>query len=202
MKNFLKKVKYCLYSILFVLRRRVLAPFYHIRLPLFTGQILFGKHVSIGAYTRVYVYDGNMVIGDNTAIYNNSKIILNNGRLIIGKNCSLGEYGIYNTFSNIVLGDNVLTADRVSFITNIHDYEDINIPIKLQGGGSKEIIVGDGTWIGVNATLLAGCNIGKNCIIGANSVVKGSYPDYCVIVGTPARVVKRYNSESQCWEKV
>lgn len=52
------------------------------------------------------------------------------GGLCIGKNSVLGEYGIYNVFSNVKIGDNVITADRVSFVSNIHTYENINIPVK------------------------------------------------------------------------
>ncbi len=54
--------------------------------------------------------------------------------------------------------------------------------------------------IGNNVTILAGTTIGKNSVIGANSVVKGHYDDYCVIAGNPARVVKRYDGRE--WVKV
>ena len=48
---------------------------------------------------------------------------------------------------------------------------------------------------------MAGTTLGKQCIVGANSVVKGNYPDYCVIVGAPAKIVKKYNMERCIWQK-
>ena len=95
----------------------------------------------------------------------------------------LGEYGIYNTFADLIIGNDVITADRVSFVTNIHEYEDIHIPIKDQPSISEEIVIGDGSWLGMNVTVLAGSHIGKNCVVAAHSVVKGDYPDFCVIGG-------------------
>lgn len=47
----------------------------------------------------------------------------------------------------------------------------------------------------------AGTVLGKQCIVGANSVVRGDFPDYCVIVGAPARVVKRYDPQREGWYK-
>ena len=93
-----------------------------------------------------------------------------------------------------------MTADRVSFVTNIHHYEDIDVSIKCQRSSSKKIVIGDGTWIGMNATILAGTQIGKNCVVAAHSVVKGNFPDYCVIEGIPGRILKIYNFQSEKWE--
>ena len=49
---------------------------------------------------------------------------------------------------------------------------------------------------------MAGTKLGKQCVVGANSVVRGEFPDYCVIVGAPARVVKKYNPDTKIWEAV
>jgi acetyltransferase-like isoleucine patch superfamily enzyme len=54
----------------------------------------------------------------------------------------------------------------------------------------------------MGSAIMAGTRLGKQCIVGANSVVKGEFPDYCVIVGAPAKIVKKYNFETQEWEKV
>ncbi len=62
--------------------------------------------------------------------------------------------------------------------------------------------IGDGTWIGTNAVIVGNVRIGKNCVIGANSVVTKDIPDYCVAVGIPCKVIKRYSLETQNWVKV
>ena len=52
----------------------------------------------------------------------------------------------------------------------------------------------------MNATILAGTQIGKNCVVAAHSVVKLNFPDYCVIGGIPGRILKIYNFQSEKWE--
>lgn len=61
----------------------------------------------------------------------------------------------------MIIEDDVITADRISFVTNIHQYHDIEIPIKEQPSTSDDIVIGRGTWIGMNATILGGTHIGK-----------------------------------------
>lgn len=63
------------------------------------------------------------------------------------------------------------------------------------------VIISDGTWIGTNAVIVGNVKIGKNCVIGANSVVTKDIPDYCIAAGIPARIIKRYNIETHSWER-
>lgn len=200
-KTKLKKIKFKIESIGFVLQRTILKIFYKIKYPI-NKHVHCDEHVKIGNGTRVYYYDGSMYVGRNTTICNNSKFIIGGSRLEIGTNCLLGEYGIYNTFADLIIEDNVITADRISFVTNIHQYTNINVPIKQQTSTCEEIVIGSGTWIGMNATILAGAHIGKNSVVAAHSVVKGNYPDFCVIGGVPARIIKQYNINTKKWERV
>lgn len=114
----------------------------------------------------------------------------------------IGEYNIFNCFASINIGNNCVTADHVSFITNTHNYKDINTPIKCQGGEAHQISIGEGSWIGIKATILDGTSIGKNCVVAAHALVKGEFPDYCVIAGCPARVIYKYNMKKDIWEKI
>lgn len=201
MKKYLNKQKRKLKNYLYFFRRTLLSPFFGIKIP-FSKNINFEANVSVGSGTRVYNYGGRINVGVNTTICNNSKFIVGeDGRLDIGKNCLLGEQGIYNIFDDLLLGDNVITADRVSFVTNIHLYDDVSVAIKNQKSTHDKIIVGDGSWLGMNVTILPGTCIGKNCVVAAHSVVKGSFPDYCVIAGVPGRIIKKYNDTTKHWEK-
>lgn len=145
---------------------------------------------------------GDFKLGVNSRICRNNKIVINGGDLLIGSNVTIGENCIFNVFANVIIQDNVLMADKINFITNEHGYRDINLPINAQEESSKEIYIGEESWIGINTTILAETYIGKHCIIGANSVVKGKFPDYCVIAGNPAKIIKKYNFEQKQWEKV
>ena len=64
--------------------------------------------------------------------------------------------------------------------------------IKHQGVSRKGIVIGDNCWIGAKVTILDGVRIGNSCVIAAGAVVKGEFPDHCVIAGVPARVIRKY----------
>ena len=123
-------------------------------------------------------------------------------KLIFEEGCVIGHFNHIFSTDSIILHKNVLTADRVYISDNLHGYEDINIPIARQPVvQNKTVEIGEGSWIGENVCIL-GSHIGKHCVIGANSVVVKDIPDYCVAVGIPARVIKRYNIDTNNWEKV
>jgi acetyltransferase-like isoleucine patch superfamily enzyme len=65
----------------------------------------------------------------------------------------------------------------------------------------KPVAIGRNSWLGQNAVVLPGVTIGEHCVIGANSVVNRSIPDFSIAVGTPARVVKTFNRQTKRWEK-
>jgi len=62
--------------------------------------------------------------------------------------------------------------------------------------------IGEGTWLGTNVVIVGSISVGKQCVIGANSVVTKDIPDYSVAVGIPAKVIKRYDFEQQQWVKI
>lgn len=67
---------------------------------------------------------------------------------------------------------------------------------------TKRTEIGENCFIGFGAAIQAGTVLGKQCIVGTNAVVRGEFPDYSVIVGAPAKVVKQYNKETGEWERI
>ena len=67
---------------------------------------------------------------------------------------------------------------------------------------AKSMIIHDDVWIGELVSVFPGVEIGKGAIIGANSVVTKSVPEYCIVAGNPAKVIKKYDFESKQWIKV
>jgi len=123
-------------------------------------------------------------------------------KLKIGDDCAIGHFNHITCVNSVEIGMKVLTADRVHISDHGHVYEDTDVPIIDQPVVSNgPVVIGDGTWIGENASILS-CRIGRNCVIGANAVVTKDVPDYSVAVGVPARVVKRFDPETRCWERV
>lgn len=107
---------------------------------------------------------------------------------MIGKDCILGDYTTITAQGGARIGNKVLFADHISLIANEHNYKNIHVPIMDQGSYTSPITIEDGSWVGTNVTILAGTQTGKNSVVAAGAVVKGKFPDYCVIGGVPARV--------------
>ena len=112
---------------------------------------------------------------------------------------TIGHFNHIYATKKIIVEKNVLTADRVYISDNLHGYSDISTPIKnqpiIQHG---EVVIGEGSWLGENVCVL-GAKIGKNCVIGANSVVTRDIPDYSVAVGAPAKVIKYFDLNRNEW---
>lgn len=100
----------------------------------------------------------------------------------IGPQCNIGKCRIEK---NCLLGSGV----HIMSGKNQHDFSDINTPIKDQGGNFEKVVIGEDSWIGNGALIMA--NIGKHCIVGAGSVVTHDIEDYCIVTGNPAKVVKK-----------
>lgn len=144
----------------------------------------------------------NIHISKNVVINHNLILrILDDCKLYIGKNTYIGSYShIAGTKNKIIIGKDVLIADRVFISTVDYKYENINKPIKCQGFISRgDVIISDECWIGIGSSILSGIKIGKHSIIGANSVVTHNIPPYSVAVGVPARVIKKYNFNKKSW---
>lgn len=99
------------------------------------------------------------------------------------------------------MSDTTISANV--FICDVeHDYRRIAQHIMDQPLIKKRTVIGKGSFIGYGAMIQAGTILGDQCVVGANSVVKGEFPAYCVIAGNPAKVIKKYNQSSQKWERV
>lgn len=119
--------------------------------------------------------------------------------LIVGNSCSLGRNNHIYATRSIVIEDGVLTAGNVYISDNAHAYEDPDTPIKCQPIKQlRNVRIGAGSWLGQNVCVV-GASIGRGCVVGANSVVLTDLPDYCVAVGSPARVVRLYDPSLKEW---
>ena len=151
----------------------------------------------------------NISIGERTTINEGVFMMVeNNGKsdkichMRIGNGVTLGHFNHIVALDSVIIEDNVLTADRVYISDNVHDYVNIELPISRQRIKSKKTTrIGEGSWLGENVCVISS-NIGKNCVIGANSVVVNDIPDYSVAVGSPAKVIKMYDLKNQIWKKI
>lgn len=122
--------------------------------------------------------------------------------ILIGENVSIGQNFHITSGGKLEIKDNVTILGNV-FVTNIdHDYTEINKHILEQKHIIRNTIIGENCFIGYGASIQAGTILGKQCIVGTNAVVRGKFPDYCVIVGVPGKVKKIYNKKTKIWEKI
>lgn len=120
-------------------------------------------------------------------------------QLIIEDGTTVGRFSHIVALRSVIIGKNVLIADKVYISDNIHGYEDIHQPIMYQSIVFKsEVEIGENSWIGENVSII-GAKIGKHCIVGANSVVTKDIPDYCIVVGIPAKIIKKYDFKTEKW---
>jgi acetyltransferase-like isoleucine patch superfamily enzyme len=102
---------------------------------------------------------------------------------------------------SVTIEDDVLIAGHVFISDNQHGMGRVDVPFKYQPlERIAPVRIGRGTWLGEHVVVLSGVSIGEMCVIGANSVVTGSIPPRCVAVGSPARVVRRWDAATQGWQ--
>ncbi|QCX29196.1 acyltransferase [Nocardioides jishulii] len=111
--------------------------------------------------------------------------------LVIGERCVIGARATITAHESVVIGDDVWFGQDVYISDANHGYQDPETPIGLQFGQHDPVEIGSGSWIGRGAVILPGTRIGRNVVVGAGSVVRGVVPDHTVVVGVPARVVRR-----------
>ncbi|MBN1898909.1 MAG: acyltransferase [Spirochaetes bacterium] len=119
--------------------------------------------------------------------------------IIIKNNVSIQQDMHLTCANRIVIGNNVAIAANVTITDINHPYHNINIPVERHHLEVKSVEIGDDSKIYNNVVILPGVRIGKHCVIGANSVVATNIPDFSVAAGTPARVIRRYDSIKKKW---
>ncbi len=110
----------------------------------------------------------------------------------IGSRCLIGRGSHIVGHWEIVLGDDIQTGPYVYITDQNHSYEDPVEPIGRQWPVEAAVRVGSGSWLGANAVILPGAQIGEHVVVAAGAVVRGEVPDRCVVAGVPARVVRRW----------
>lgn len=145
-------------------------------------------------------------IGNNTFIAHKSWLMgsmeKNEPTLKIGDGVRIGHFAHIVALKSVTIENDVLLADKVYIADSGHSFEDVLKPVLYQPAKIlREVRIGEGSWIGENVCIY-GASVGKHSVIGANSVVTKDIPAFCVAVGCPAKVIKRYDFEKKEWIKV
>ena len=110
----------------------------------------------------------------------------------IGERCMIGRGSSIVGRCGISIEAEVTTGPNVYVTDHNHVYDDIDVPISRQWLNEQRVRVGYGSWLGAGVVVLAGSDIGRNVVVAANSVVRGTIPDNSVVAGAPAKVVRQH----------
>jgi len=168
-----------------------------------------GKKVFFGRLSMIR--GGNyMEIGDNCLFGNNLRIEAITswlGGAVFEPSIKIGDRVVINQNFHCTCAESIEIGDGTSITANcgvfdiIHPYEDVSKNPREAKIETKPIKIGKDCLIGMNSVIMPGTELGNHCVVGANSTVSGVFPDYCVIAGSPARIIKKYDFETNKWLK-
>ena len=146
----------------------------------------------------VYIASGTWLNIPEPATGAPTAIILENG-------CKIGRRCMISAKNRVCLEENVLFGPSVLITDHSHEFSNPDMPIHAQGlteGGT--VLIGRNCWLGHGAAVICASgelSVGRNSIVGANSVVTRSIPPFSVVIGNPAKIVRRYDPGSGEWIK-
>ena len=151
-----------------------------------------GKHLWIEAVNKYHnqAFKPQIVIKDDISFSDFNHIGAVNyieigNRVLFGSNCYVTDHNHGNYSQGFLNQSDPLVS-----------------PIERQLNCKQRVIIGDNVWIGNNVTILPGVNIGEGTVIGANAVVVKDIPPYCIAVGIPAKVIKRWDFTINQWKSI
>jgi len=155
----------------------------------------------------MYITPDSIIIHNSVQIWYNARIEcissysgdIFNPVVILHNNVSIQQNLHLTCASGVEIDSNTAISANVTITDIHHPYDNIDESIKNQKIITKKVYIGKECNVGNNVVILPGTYIGNHTTVGANSVLQGTYPDYCVIVGSPAKIIKRYSIEKKIW---
>lgn len=121
--------------------------------------------------------------------------------ITIGNNVRIGNYACITAIDKVEIEDGCLFSEYIYISDHAHGID------ASQGTSPKDqdlyskgaVRIGKNTFLGYRVSVLPGVTLGKHCVVGANSVVTKSFPDYSMVAGIPAKLIKKYSLEQKKW---
>ena len=141
------------------------------------------KSLSFGSEDLQVVLKGRNSIGRYTVIQGSS-------RIVFGERSFCGEFCVFGVNDSVVIGSDVMIAQAVTIRDTDHAFEAVSVPMMDQGITTAPVVIGDNVWIGHGATILKGVRIGRGAIVAAGAVVNKDVPEYAIVGGIPAKIIR------------
>ncbi len=157
-----------------------------------TSNIDLGLNISIEKDASI----NNIKIGDNTKIANGVKLFGSPENILeVGQGCIFAGSAIVEGYNaKVVIGDFVSFGSRSHILSGSGPNASEKM-IKIFPIVRGEVSLGDHCWIGNNVTIMPNVSIGKYSVIAVNSFVNNSFPDYSIIGGSPAKLIRTLTKE-------
>jgi acetyltransferase-like isoleucine patch superfamily enzyme len=160
------------------------------------GELRYGARVRIGEGTRLDLpKDSVLDIGDDVSISRVTHIVPgSSGRIVVGSRSTVQDN--CRIYGDVTIGPCCIFAPNVFVSSGAHVFDALpHLPIREQDrlapAASRPIRIFADCWFGINSVVMPGVNIGRGCVVGANSVVTADLPPYSVAVGNPAKIVRQ-----------
>jgi acetyltransferase-like isoleucine patch superfamily enzyme len=121
----------------------------------------------------------------------------------IGNNVNIEQDVHIVALGKVWIHDHVSITARCSLLCGTHPFFDVHDPVKIGdrlAGERSSIEIGEGSFLGIGSVIQMNVRLGKHVVVGSGSVVKKNVPDYCVVEGSPAAIVLRYDREKDSWD--
>ncbi len=163
-------------------------------LPKSTNPIIgrFAKYIRRFLCKRIFSACGNKLNVENGVYFGKGTDFK------VGNEVGLGAR--FKSLNRMVtIGNYLMMGEDVLFLGGGHHFDNLTIPMGHQGGSAKTALqIDDDVWIGARVIVLPGCkHIGKGVVIGAGSVVTKDIPDYAIVAGNPAKIIRFRNQTQQ-----
>jgi maltose O-acetyltransferase len=152
------------------------------------GSVWRGIRLALARRMLLSVGEGANI--EKGAMFNRHRIVSLGHRSGIGIDCRL--------YGPVQIRDDVMMGPEVVIYASSHDYSDVDTPMIGQGRQTdRPVLIDSNVWIGTRAIILPGVRIGEGAIVGAGAVVTRDVPEYAVVAGNPARVVRDRRIDSR-----
>ena len=160
--------------------------------------ISVGKTLTLGDYVEINALSKQgVIIGNNVSIQKNTIIectgvIRDIGEsLVIGNNVGIAQNAFIQVRGKVIIGNDVIFGPNVSVFSETHNFDNPNLPVRVQGETRRGVIIEDGAWLGTRAIILDGVTVGRNSIVAAGAIVTENVPAGVIVGGVPARILKQ-----------